>query len=316
MPTGNNVGGDWFWASGSFSLLLSQTKIMKNIIIILSMALLGCTASKRFTATDLTPEGSFSSNCEGPNVDKAGNLYVVNYQKDGTVGIVTPDGKASVFVELPTGSTANAIRFDSKGDMLLADFTGHNVLKINPSTKKVSVFCHDDRFNQPNDLCLTKGGIVFASDPKWKDGTGQVWRIMPDGKATLAAGNMGTTNGIELSPDEQTLYVNESMQLNIWAFDVSLTGELSNKRLFTHFDDHGLDGMKCDKEGNLYTTRYGKGVVAVFSPKGKLLREVPLKGKQTSNLAFGGKDGKTVYVTLQDRKCVETFRNDVAGKGY
>lgn len=278
--------------------------------------LIACTPSKYFTATDLTPENSFSGNCEGPNVDKAGNLYVVNYQKDGTVGMITPDGRASVFVELPEGSTANAIRFDSRGDMLLADFSGHNLLKINPATKKVSVYCHDDRFNQPNDLCITKGDVVFASDPKWKDGTGQIWRIMPDGKAMLAAGNLGTTNGIELSPDEQTLYVNESVQLNVWAFDVSLTGELSNKRLFHHFEDHGMDGMKCDKQGNLYVTRYGKGVVAVLSPQGKLLREIPLKGKKTSNIAFGGPDGKTAYVTLQDRKCVETFRNKVAGKGW
>lgn len=287
-----------------------------NTITLIFVLWGGCTASRYFTPKDLTPENSFSSNCEGPNVDTVGNLYVVNYQKDGTVGLVTPDGKASVFVELPSGSTANAIRFDSKGDMLLADFTGHNVLKINPSTKKVSIYCHDDRFNQPNDLCITKGDIVFATDPKWKDGTGQVWCIMPDGKATLAFGNMGTTNGIELSPDDQTLYVNESVQLNVWAFDVSLTGVLSNKRLFHKFKDHGLDGMKCDKQGNLYITRYGKGTVAVLSPKGKLLREVPLKGKKTSNIAFGGQDGKTVYVTLQDRKCVETFRNKVAGKGW
>jgi gluconolactonase len=290
---------------------------MKSITAFILIAMLSaCAGQRHFTATDLTPENSFSENCEGPNVDGAGNLYVVNYERDGTVGIITPAGKASVFVELPAGSTANAIRFDSRGDMLLADFTGHNVLKINTSTKKVSIFCHDERFNQPNDLCISRGDVVFASDPKWKEGTGQVWRIMPDGKATIAAGNMGTTNGIELSPDEQTLYVNESVQLNVWAFDVSPTGELSNKRLFHKFDDFGMDGMKCDKDGNLYITRYGKGVVAVLSPKGKLLREIPLKGKKTSNLAFGGKDGKTVYVTLQDRKCVETFRNDVAGKGW
>ncbi len=290
---------------------------MKSITAFILIAMLSaCAGQRHFTATDLTPENSFSENCEGPNVDGAGNLYVVNYERDGTVGIITPEGKASVFVELPAGSTANAIRFDSRGDMLLADFTGHNVLKINTSTKKVSIFCHDERFNQPNDLCITSGDVIFASDPKWKEGTGQVWRIMPDGKATIAAGNMGTTNGIELSPDEQTLYVNESVQLNVWAFDVSPTDELSNKRLFHKFDDFGMDGMKCDKDGNLYITRYGKGVVAVLSPKGKLLREIPLKGKKTSNLAFGGKDGKTVYVTLQDRKCVETFRNDVAGKGW
>lgn len=290
---------------------------MKKILtLLIATTFLACTGTRRFVATDLTPENSFSENCEGPNVDKAGNLYVVNYQRDGTVGIITPEGKASVFVELPAGSTANAIRFDSRGDMLLADFTGHNVLKINMPTKGIGVFCHDDRFNQPNDLCISKKDIVFASDPNWKAGTGQLWRIAPDGKANLLAADMGTTNGIELSPDERTLYVNESVQLNIWAFDVTPGGEVGNKRLFTHFDDFGMDGMKCDKAGNLYVARYGKGVVALFSPEGKLLREIKVKGKKTSNLAFGGKDGKTVFVTLQDRKCVETFRNDVAGKGY
>ncbi|MBI5914824.1 MAG: SMP-30/gluconolactonase/LRE family protein [Bacteroidetes bacterium] len=290
---------------------------MKKILtLLIATTFLACTSARRFVATDLTPENSFSENCEGPNVDKAGNLYVVNYQRDGTVGIVTPEGKASVFVELPAGSTANAIRFDSRGDMLLADFTGHNVLKINMPTKKTSVFCHDSRFNQPNDLCISKKDIVFASDPNWKASTGQLWRIGPDGKATLVAADMGNTNGIELSPDERTLFVNESVQLNIWAFDITPDGTLSNKRLFTHFDDFGMDGMKCDRTGNLYVARYGKGVVAVFSPEGKLLREIKVKGKKTSNLAFGGKDGKTVFVTLQDRKCVETFRNDVAGKGF
>jgi len=74
--------------------------------------------------------------------------------------------------------------------------------------------------------------------------------------------------------------------------------------------------MKCDKQGNLYICRYGKGVIAVLSPDGKLIREVQLKGKSCSNLVFGGKEGRSVYVTLQDRKGMETFRNDIPGKGY
>ncbi len=290
---------------------------MKKSLPFLAAALLAaCISSKQIVVTDLTPENAFSENCEGPNVDKAGNLYVVNYQKDGTVGKIDPSGKASLFLELPAGSTGNAIRFDSKGDMLLADWTGHNVLKVNMKTKQISTFCHNDKFNQPNDLAISSQDIVFASDPNWSKSTGQLWRITPDGKPTLLDGNMGTTNGIELSPDERTLYVNESVQNQIWAFDVTPGGEVSNKRLFTRFEDFGLDGMKCDSKGNLYVTRYGKGVIAVFSPKGKLLREIPVKGKKVSNLAFGGADGKTVFVTLQDRKCVEQFRNAVPGKGF
>ena len=103
------------------------------------------------------------------------------------------------------------------------------------------------------------------------------------------------------------LYVNESVQRNIWAFDVDKLGTLSNKRLFTTFRDHGLDGMKTDRAGNLYVTRYGKGTIAVFSPTGFLRREVPLTGKSVSNLVIGP-DERTAYVTLQDRRGMETFR--------
>lgn len=268
-----------------------------------------------FLAEDFTAENTFSGNIEGPNVDSKGNLLVVNYLRDGTIGLVKPDGTCELFVELPKGSTANSIQFDSRGDLLLADFSGHNVLKVNAKTREVSVFCHHEKFNQPNDLCITRKDILFASDPNWKEKTGQLWRITPDGKATLLENKMGTTNGICLSPDERRLYVNESVQKQVWVFDLDGQGNITNKRLFTSFPDFGLDGMKCDKYGNLYVTRYGKGTIAVFAPDGLLIREIPTKGKNTSNLTFGGKDGKTVFVTLQDRKCVETFRNDVPGKG-
>ena len=77
-----------------------------------------------------------------------------------------------------------------------------------------------------------------------------------------------------------------------------------------------MDGMRCDVDGNLYVTRYGKGTVAKLSPDGVLLLEVQMKGKKPSNIAFGGKDGKTVYVTLQDRGFIETFRVEKAGRSF
>jgi sugar lactone lactonase YvrE len=269
-----------------------------------------------FQAEDFTEENLFSTNIEGPAFDGEGRLYVVNFQKDGTIGLVRPDGKPELFLTLPEGSTANSIQFDSKGNMYLADFTGHNVLKVDMKTKKVSVYAHDAGFNQPNDLCINKQDQLFASDPNWKESTGKIWRIDRGGKAVLLESGMGTTNGIELSPDEKILYVNESVQRKIWAFDVDSKGNISNKRLFAEFPDFGFDGMKCDKEGNVYVTRYGKGTVVVLSPKGDIIREITLKGKNCSNLVFGGLNGKLVYVTLQDRKGMEMFRNDIAGKGY
>jgi gluconolactonase len=270
-------------------------------------------AQDYYKATDLTAENLFSKNIEGPNY-KNGVLYVVNFQKDGTVGAVQPSGEIELYVTLPEGSIANSIQFDKKGNMLLADFKGHNILKVDSKTKKVSIYSHNDQFNQPNDICINKKGQLFASDPNWKEGTGQIWRIDPNGKSALLKTNMGTTNGIELSPDEKTLYVNESAQRKIWKFDVNEAAEISNQKLFAEVPDFGLDGMKCDAKGNLYVTRYGKGVIEIYSPQGLLTREVTMKGKDTSNIAFGGKEKKTCYVTLQDRKCVEVFRSEIAGK--
>jgi gluconolactonase len=278
---------------------------MYKIQVFFACALLsGCAAGQRVTVRDLSPEGSFTKNCEGPQVDKAGNLFVVNYQKDGTIARFKPGRQVEMFLELPKGSTANSIQLDSKGQMLLADFTGHNVLKVNPVSKEVSVFCHDDRFHQPNDLTISSKDVLYASDPDWAKSGGQIWRISPEGTPLLLETNMGTTNGITLSPDEHTLYVNESIQRNVWAYDVTAEG-VSNKRLFYQFADGGLDGMKCDRAGNLYVARWGEGTVAVLSPAGNLLREIKVKGKQVSNLCFSN-DYKTMYVTLQDRKCVET----------
>jgi gluconolactonase len=269
-----------------------------------------------FQAEDFTKENLFTTNIEGPCFDKHGNLYVVNFQKDGTIGKVKPDGAVELFLTLPEGSTANAIQFDNKGNMYLADFTGHNVLKVDMKTKKVSVYVYNDKFNQPNDLCINRKDQLFASDPNWKESTGKLWRIDKGGKAVLLDDQMGTVNGIELSPDEKTLYVNESVQRKIWTFSVDSKGNISNKKLFAEFPDFGFDGMKCDKNGNLYAARYGKGVIVVLSPEGKQIREVQLKGKSCSNLVFGGMNGKLVFVTLQDRKGMEMFRNDVPGKHF
>jgi sugar lactone lactonase YvrE len=268
-----------------------------------------------FKAYDFTAENVFSENIEGPCFDAAGNLYVVNFQRDGTIGRVDDNGNATLFVNLPYKSIANAIVFTSKGDMLLADWIGHNVLRVNMKTKGVSVLAHKG-FNQPNDLVINQRDQVFASDPDWKKGTGRIWRVEPDGEAEVVWDNLGTTNGIELNPDETILYVNESVQRKVWAFPVDKKGNLSTPRLFHEFADFGLDGMKCDARGNLYVTRYDKGTVAVLSPNGKLVREIALKGKKPSNLVFGGTDGKTVFVTLQDRKGMEFFRAEIPGRKF
>ena len=269
-----------------------------------------------FVSREFTPVNGFTSGIEGPACDAAGNLYAVNYERQHTIGKVTPDGTASVFVELPTGSIGNGIRFDSEGFMYIADYTNHNVLKVDMDTRGISVHAHEPTMNQPNDIAIGANDILYASDPNWAESTGQIWRVDTDGKVTLLEADMGTTNGIEVSPDEKVLYVNESAQRNVWAYDLSAGGEISNKRLLIQFPDFNMDGMRCDIEGNLYITRHGKGTVAKLSPAGEVLLEVQLTGKLCSNIAFGGPDGRTCYVTMADRGNVEVFRADLPGRSW
>ncbi len=269
-----------------------------------------------YQTSDFTPPGSFTSGVEGPAVGSDGDLYAVNYQRQQTIGRVTSAGVASVFVELSDSSTGNGIRFDRAGDMFVADYVGHNVLRVDMESREVSVFAHEPAMNQPNDLAIGADGRLYASDPDWDASTGQLWRIDPDGATTLLEDSMGTTNGIEVSPDGQTLYVNESVQLNVWAYDLAADGSVSNKRLFREFSDYGLDGMRADVEGNLYITRHSKGTVAKVSPAGEVLREISLNGENPTNLAFGGPDGRTVYVTVADRGNIEAFRVEEPGRSW
>lgn len=268
-----------------------------------------------YVASDFTKEGLFTSGIEGPAyVD--GNVYVVNFDTQGTIGIVDMQGNCSLFVDLPSGSIGNGIRVNDLGDLFVADYTMHNVLKIDRTTRNIEVFAHSDSMNQPNDLAIRSDGTLFASDPNWKESKGQIWRIDTDGSIHLLESNMGTTNGIEVSPNEQYLYVNESVQRKVWRYNLADDGSISEKKLIHEFTDFGMDGMRCDSEGNLFVTRHGKGTVAILNPEGELINEVILSGKKPSNIAFGSADGRTCYVTLQDRGCLEQFRAEHPGRSF
>ncbi len=291
---------------------------MQPFQIILALAVIVLTApplaaaEKLFVATPLT-QGEFTDGIEGPACDRDGNIYCVSYRHARNIARVTPDGRAELFVALPEKSAGNGIRFDRAGTMFIADYTGHNVLRVDMTTRVVTVLAHNDTMNQPNDLAIASDGTLYASDPNWKNGTGQLWRVTRDGKTHREASDMGTSNGVEVSPDGRTLYVNESLQRNVWTFEISADGSLKNKRLLKKFDDFGFDGMRCDVDGNLYISRHGKGTVVKLSPQGDILQEIDVLGPNPTNICFGGKDGRTAYVTEAKEKRLVQFRVDRPG---
>ena len=180
---------------------------------------------------------------------------------------------------LPEGSVGNAIRFDREGRMFVADYKKHNVFLVSPDGKDVKTYFHSDDFNQPNDLTVAADGTIYASDPHWKRHDGQIWRISKSasgeavGEKMTAERKMSTTNGIDLSPDGNTLYVGESDTREIWAYRIDGTRLLS-PRLVKHFADFDIDGLRSDTDGNLFVARILKGTVAELSPQGKLKREI------------------------------------------
>ncbi len=296
-------------------LFVSKTRFRTRLLLatlqaVSSTAAMAQTAPIPTTASQsevFVASGTFHGEIEGPAVDAAGNIYAVNFggaaeEFKGSIGKITPSGQASHFLQLPKGSVGNGIRIDQQGRFYIADYTGHNIWRYNG--KSLSLYLHQPKMFQPNDLAISNSGVLFASDPNWKNSSGQIWRIDKAGHSLLLESQMGTTNGIEISPDQQFLYVNESAQRRVWRYQLDKELHISNKTLLIEFADFGLDGMRCDAKGNLYIARYGKGVVAKISPEGKLLQEYQLHGKYPTNVTLSA-DGRYLYVTMQQQGAVE-----------
>tara|TARA_B110000211_G_C14088283_1_gene557703 strand:- start:538 stop:1410 length:873 start_codon:yes stop_codon:yes gene_type:complete len=288
--------------------MLNRNLIRYILILIIAFnSFLSCKKGKiNSTSIDFTKESVFTKGVEGPAIDSKGNLYAVNFKEDGTIGIVDSEGDVSLFAKLPNGSIGNGIRFDTNDNMYIADYTNHNILLIKKGQTKPIVYAHDSTMNQPNDLAISSKGILYVSDPNWKDETGKLW-MAKDQKLHLIEENMGTTNGIEVSSDGKKLYVNESVQRKIWVYDINVDGSVKNKTLFISFNDHGLDGMRSDEKGNVYVCRFGKGTIAIVSPSGILLKEIQLKGKKPTNITFSN-DYNKCYITIADRGCIEVVK--------
>lgn len=266
--------------------------------------LLFITTFLSFSQSEDYTDTVFTNGIEGPAFWK-NELYVVNYKKQGTIGITKPNGTTYTHITLPKGSIANGIVFNKKGGMFMADYSGHNILYYGGKKLKTEIYFHSDKFNQPNDICKDSKNGFYLSDPNWTKSTGNLWYVNSNKNLIVVDSSMGTTNGIALSPDGKYLYVNESVQGMVWKYTLAKNGAAISRQLFHHFTDFGMDGMKTDDKGNLYISRYGAGNITILNPEGQLLKTVSLNGQFPTNIAFNDNDYSVAYVTMQKRKCVE-----------
>ncbi len=267
---------------------------------------------------------------EGPAVDAAGNLYFSD-MINSRIMKMTPAGSVSIFRE-DSGRT-NGNTFDAQGRLISCEGAEQGpggrrrVVRTDLKTGAVTVLTdryEGKRYNSPNDVCVDRKGRIWFTDPYYMEDRSSlemdveaVYRIDPDGKVSrvIAPPRIERPNGLAITPDGKTLYLNDSNSRpggnrKVWAFRIDESGQPSDQRLVYDFGKgRGGDGLRLDTRGNLWiaagiliprndgeSAEVSAGIY-VISPEGKLLGRIPIPEDVTTNLAFGGPDRKTLYVT-------------------
>ncbi len=256
---------------------------------------------------------------EAPAFDKQGNLYVGNMRVNpGVIHRVTPDGKVSDWMH--TSGYVNGMAFDKEGNIFDADAGLRAIVKITPN-KEMVPFCTNYRgrvLGGPNDLVFDSHGNLYFTDPIrrpiWPNSRvrptpdpafSPVFKVDPKGVPTMVADGLAFPNGIGLMPDEKSLIVAASRHDKLVRIAIKRDGTFGEPKLHFQFEvGWHPDSLKVDEDGNVLAAMLGHGVIAVVSPEGKLIDEIPAGGPHPSNLAFGHPNNKRIYITETETNSV------------
>jgi gluconolactonase len=228
-----------------------------------------------------------------------------------------PEGPELRTFRFPS-NLANGLTFDRGGRLLACEGAARRLTRTEPDGA-VAVLAEryeGKRLNSPNDVVVASTGAVYFSDPFWAhifaNPAGPsvrpeerelpfagVFRLAPDGALGAVADDFEVPNGLAFSPDERVLYVDDSRRGHIRAFDVRSDGSLAGGRVFAELDgpeEGAPDGMKVDREGNVYCT--GPGGVWVVAPDGTVLGRIR-PPEVPANVAWGDPEGRTLYMTAR-----------------
>jgi gluconolactonase len=215
-----------------------------------------------------------------------------------------------VSVDQEPTNRANGLTRDLKGRLVACEHDTRRVTRYerDGSLTVIANSFQGRRLNRPNDVVVKSDGCYYFTDPnaglvpeQWDLTFAGVYRLTPDlGTLSLLVDTFVQPNGLAFSPDESVLYINDSRRGHIRAFDLLPTGMLAKQtdRVFADLrgSEPGVpDGMKVDREGNVYCG--GSGGIWILDPQGKKLGRIVHGAPATTNLAFGGEDWKTLYFT-------------------
>jgi gluconolactonase len=202
--------------------------------------------------------------------------------------------------------------YDDAGNLYVCEHTTSMLVVETPSGVRKVLASHwrGKELNSPNDVVTRSDRTVYFSDPSYgrmpgfglergqELGFQGVFRVSPDGELHLEADDFGQPNGLCFSPDEKLLYVNDTPRAHIRVFDVDADGSISHSRVFADQIGDGaieggvVDGMKCDKRGNIYVT--GPRGIWVLSPRAEHLGVIRMP-EHAGNLNWGGPNWDELY---------------------
>ena len=256
---------------------------------------------------------------EGPMWDPAGFLYVSD-ETINKIFRVYPNGKKEEVIALgdPDGNT-----FDRRHRLIDCASVLRAIIEVSPDGKyKVLADRFEGkRLNSPNDVIVGPDGALYFTDPTLDLVAGEkqeipfqgVFRLDESGKLTLLTKDLTQPNGLAFSPDGKKFYVDDSEQRNIRVYDVQSDGTLSHGRIFGEEpggkNDGVPDGIKVDKDGNLFVT--GPKGIWVWDANGNHLGTIDMP-EQPANLTWGDKDYSTLYITAT----TSVYRLRVRTRGY
>jgi sugar lactone lactonase YvrE len=249
---------------------------------------------------------------EGPTFDDKGNLYFVNYVRNGTIGCMEPDG--SVRVWRRTDGLMLGLKCDGRGGLVATDYGRKRIVRFELEGIDESVLtyeCDGHPYKGPNDLCFDRVGNLYFSDPgdNFTEAVGAIYKREPSGAVYRLDDNLRYPNGIAVSPDQDRLFVSETATHRILAYDLR-HGSVANRRVFHEFRSPGVDGIMFDTLGRLWVARWRNGTVDCLDGTGKFIASLEAGGHVT-NLCWWGND---LYVTVADRHSIHKLAIASAGR--
>jgi gluconolactonase len=239
---------------------------------------------------------------EGPSFDREGNLYVVDIPH-GRVFRIAPNGRFTLVAEYD--GEPNGLKIHRDGRIFIADYR-NGIMLLDAETGAVTPLLErrwTERFKGVNDLFFAESGDLYFTDQGQtglQDPTGRVYRLTTGGRLELLLGNVPSPNGLVTDLDESALLVAVTRGNCIWRLPLLPDGSTTKVGLFIQMSGGpgGPDGVALDEAGSLAVAHVGLGTVWLFDKHGQPLYRIrSCAGMLTTNIAYGGPDRRTLYIT-------------------